>query len=48
MLKGSVAALGKQATEYKVYPNAEHLMVVAEAGDDAWAFVKRVTAKREL
>jgi len=45
MLKGSVDALGKQATEFKTYANAEHLMVVAEATDDAWAFVKRVTEK---
>lgn len=43
MLKGTVEALGKQATEFKTYENAEHLMVVAEGMDDAWKFVRRVT-----
>lgn len=45
MIKGTAEALGKKATEFKTYANAEHLMVVAEATDDAWAFVKRVTER---
>ena len=43
MLRGSVESLGKRATEFKTYENAEHLMVVAEGTNDAWEFVMRVT-----
>ncbi len=43
MLKGSVEKLGASATMFKTYENAEHLMVVAEAWPDAWAFAKSQT-----
>lgn len=43
MLKGSVEKLGASATQFNTYENAEHLMVVAEAWPDAWAFANKHT-----